>query len=78
MKTETVEDIPNWAASYIMYGDDSGIDENDRKVCDEFLAGLRDEGLVLACPVCGTQDDFCAHPAFGLACDTQDWTAFVI
>lgn len=75
VKTETVEKIPNWATRYLMYGDDGGIEENDRKVCDSFVRGLRENGLFLLGPVDGTRDGFCPHPAFGLACETQDWTA---
>lgn len=75
MKTDTIESIPEWATSYLMYGDESGLSAPDKREIDHFLDGLRSAGLVLLAPIEGTHNEFCSHPAFGLACATEDWTA---
>ena len=63
-----VEKIPDWAIVYMMYGDESGLDEEDVKLVDiwmkknglKSLVGVEDDSY----------DDFSAHPAFGLPCAT--------
>lgn len=78
MTTETIEKIPDWAATYIMYGDDTALEGDDRAVCDAYLAKLEKERYRLVSPVDGTESEFEPYPAFGLACSTQDWTAEVL
>lgn len=75
MKTETIENIPEWATTYIMYGDASGLAESDRREVDRYLDGLRRDGFRLIAPIEGTHNDCCCYPEFGLACATEDWTA---
>ena len=74
VETETIEGIPNWAASYIMYGD--GLeDDDDIAMVDEFIEGLAKDRLRLVEPIDGTENEFNPYPAFGGGCDTQDWIA---
>lgn len=78
LMTRTIERVPDWATTYLYYGDESGLDEGDKKLANDFEAKLRAEGLRLVCPIDGTESVFEPHPAFGLACGTIDWTAEVI
>ena len=71
---DIVEGIPNWATCYIMYGDDSGLDEEDKKLVDEFLSDLDKDNIALVSPIDGTENEFNAYPAFGQGCDTTDWS----
>ena len=78
MRTTTIHDIPCWAATYLYYGDESGISEDDKALCDAFVKKLRERGYRLLEPVEDTVDGFNSCPAFGLACDTEDWVAEVL
>lgn len=71
----TVERIPQWATCYLVNSDGSGLEPDDRKLVDDYVARLLSKGLRLVCPIDGTENEFCAHPAFGLACETVDFTA---
>lgn len=75
---DSIDGIPNWATCYIMYGDDSGLDEDDKKLVDEFLADLSNDGIELVSPIDGTENEFNSYPAFGDACDTTDWSCRTI
>ena len=75
MTIETIKSIPEWATTYIMYGDESGLTEPDKREIDHFLDGLLRYGFRLIAPIEGTHNEFCPYPAFGLACATQDWIA---
>jgi len=77
MKPEftTVEKVPNWAACWFANGDDSGLNDEDRARIAEYEKELTEEGLRLVAPIEGTESEFEPYPAFGLACDTTDWTA---
>lgn len=63
-----IEKIPDWALVYMMYGDESGLDEEDVKLVDVWmkknglksLVGVEDDSY----------DDFTAYPAFGFASAT--------
>lgn len=60
----TVE-IPDYALSYLVYGDSSGITEEDKAIIDEWV---RDEGYEIISP----SDEpayFVPYPPFGLPCD---------
>lgn len=78
LKTTTVEKVPQWATTYIVYGDDSGINEEDKKLVDDWIEKLNKHGLRLICPVDGSESEFEPYPAFGLASSTVDYTAEVI
>lgn len=75
MKTETIENVPEWATMYLMYGDTTGLDETDLESIRSFVEGLKGDGLRLVDPIDGTHNEFCRYPEFGLPCATQDWTA---
>lgn len=70
-----VEGIPNWATTYIMYNDDSGLSEEDIAQTDAFIKELERDGQRLVEPIEGSENDFNSYPAFGDACDTSDWIA---
>ena len=74
--TTTIYRVPTWAATYLYYGDDSGITEEDRALCDDFVRNL--DGLRLIEPIEGTRSEFEPYPAFGLATETEDWIAEVL
>lgn len=78
MKTDIVEDVPCWATVYLMYGDDTGLSEEDKKECDELVADLRKQGMVLIEPIEESHSGFNSWPAFGLACDTENWVVEVV
>lgn len=69
-----VEGIPNWATCYIMYGDDSGLTPEDVAMVDKFVQDLEKDGLRLSHPISGSENEFNSYPAFGDACDTEDWS----
>ncbi len=76
LKITTVEKIPQWAVCYLVNSDDSGLSEDDKMLVDKYVEGLAErEGLMLVCPVDGSESDFEPYPAFGLACDTVDFYA---
>lgn len=65
-------DFPNWALSYLVNADDTGITEKDKAAVDSYLDRLKEQGYDTFAPVvfCLETNEFCAHPAFGGACDT--------
>ena len=75
MKTETIENVPEWANCYLMYGDETGLTSCDKREIDHFLDGLRRDGFRLVAPIEGTHNECCSYPAFGMSCATEDWTA---
>jgi hypothetical protein len=76
MRTVKVERIPQWAVCYLVNSDDSGLTPEDKKMVDEYVKRLlKEEHLRLVCPIDGSENEFCAHPAFGLACETVDFNA---
>ena len=75
VKFETVKNVPKWAATYFMYGDDSGLDPDDVAAARAFAESLAADGLYLVEPIDGTENEFYTRPAFGLACAVEDWTA---
>ena len=77
-KFTTVQNVPCWAASYCANGDSSGLSHEDYALCREYGRKLERQGLRLVAPIDGTRNEFCTSPAFGKACDTEDWTAEVL
>lgn len=57
--------IPDWAVSYIEYVDDSGLNDEDKKIVDEYIDGIAADGLHLSYD--GEELGFVRHPEFGLA-----------
>lgn len=76
MKIDTIKNIPQWAISYIVYLDDSGLDEADKKMVDDFVIALANDGWTLEYPINGTENTFCRFPAFGDACATVDFEIY--
>lgn len=75
--TDTIRNIPQWAVCYLAYGDDTGITDEDKKLVDDFVDELNKDGWRLCeAPIEGSENSFCSHPAFGLACDTVDYTIY--
>lgn len=70
-----VDNFPTYMLSYMFYGDKDGITDEDIGNLEKWL---KDEGLEgyrifdVFCTADGViiKNDFCAHPAFGLACET--------
>lgn len=64
--------VPNWALSYLVNGDSSGLTVEDVEMVDRWFAPFVKEagdckGIANFSP--GEDAGFAAHPAFGLACD---------
>ena len=78
VKFTTIEKVPDWATTYIAYGDASALSAKDKALVDEFVAGLAKKGLMMIWPIDGTESEFEPYPAFGLASGTVDWTAEVL
>lgn len=57
--------IPDWAVSYIEYADDSGLNDEDKKIVDEYIDGIAADGLRLSFD--GEELGFVRQPEFGLA-----------
>ena len=74
--TTKIERIPQWAVCYLVNNDDSALSPEDRKMVDNYVKQLLEkEHLRLVCPINGTENRFCSHPAFGLPCETVDFEA---
>ena len=78
VKFTTVENVPCWAAKFFANGELEGLSDEDRRLCCEYEEKLERQGLRLVAPIEDTRNEFCACPAFGLACDTESWTAEVL
>lgn len=74
-KFTTVSGIPCWAASYLANADSGGLGDEDKKLVNDYERKLLQDGLRLVAPIDGTRNEFNRHPAFGRACDTEDWSA---
>lgn len=61
--------FPNWGMCYLVNGDRSALTDEDAKMVDDFAATMREEGYT-EMRVTDDVNEFCAHPEFGLACDT--------
>ena len=74
--TAKIERIPQWAVCYLVNNDDSALSPEDRKMVDDYVKRLLEKDrLRLVCPIDGTENGFCPHPAFGLPCETVDFFA---
>ncbi len=74
-ETMTIENVPQWATMFLMYGDDSALGEGDYATVSEWLDGLRRDGWRHVAPIFGTENEFCSCPEFGKPCATVGWTA---
>lgn len=79
---EYSEDVPNWALSYIINGDASGLESDEVAMVDEWMEFFSDKAKELGGNVVySTTDDtndFCSHPAFGLGCDTTKTDVLIL
>ena len=75
LETDTIEAVPDWATSYLMYGDESDLSQSEKEDCDEWVERLAADGYRLIEPIEGTDNEFCSYPAFGAATSTHDWIA---
>ena len=66
----TYDNIPEYALSYLVNDDPSGLEEEDIKNIDEFIE--REE--LGACVDWGEEASFTSRPAFGLATDCVEAT----
>lgn len=79
IRIETIEGVPTWAIYYLEYGEDPTLTDDDRKMIDGWVEGLRAEGYRLIAPV-GEESrvEFDSLPAFGLPCATESYSAEVV
>jgi len=79
---EYSEDVPNWALSYIVNGDASGLESDETAMVDEWMAFFSEKAKELGGNVVYSttdeSDDFCSTPAFGLACDTTKTDVLIL
>ena len=69
MDITTIQDIPQWAVNYIVYGDDSGITEEEKMSVDTFLDELHSNGWRIGeAPIEDSEREFNRYPAFGDDC----------
>jgi hypothetical protein len=78
VNTDVVERVPQWAVTYLEYGDDSSLEPHDKVLVDRFVDKLLKEGFRLVAPVDGSESEFEPHPAFGLACETVDYIVEIL
>ena len=65
--------IPTWALCYLINGDDSGLEAEDKKLVDDWVEKTREGGRIdVCCPKEGEEAYFCRYPAFGLPCDVEE------
>ena len=77
MKIKTYqENLPNYCLSYLINGDESGLNDEDIKNTDDFMQQFYDEASELngsvVVDVKSDEYSFNPFPAFGLACDTYE------
>jgi len=79
---KTNEDVPDYALSYLVNGDDSGLEDRDQATIDTWyeqyqdLADMRG-GNVIISPG-DEHGEFTNRPAFGLACSTTPTTILIL
>jgi len=70
--------IPEYALSYLINGDDSGLNTEDIQAIDSYMMTFENESesvngsIVICSPEENQESYFIASPAFGLACTVQD------
>lgn len=79
---ETIEDVPDYALSYLVNGDASGLEGEDQADIDgwfDYFQAIADKrgGHVIISPS-DEEPSFTHNPAFGLACDTVPTTVIIL
>lgn len=71
IKVKSIEPIPTWALSSIINGDDSGLENEDIRLIQEWFnsTGFDDIALPKDCNYC---EYFTHNPAFGKPCEVVD------
>ena len=62
-------DFPEWAITLLEYGDESGVTRADAKLFNDWHADMIIDGYS-SHEVTDDRNEFCSHPAFGLATST--------
>lgn len=74
--------IPSWSLSYLVNGDNSGIDDKEQKQADDYMQQFYDEAkkhnghVIFSCG--DGEGSFTHNPEFGLACDCIDCTVLIV
>lgn len=82
MKTVAEYEVkfPAWALSYVVNGDASGIEPEDKKQVDNYMRQYEGRGHVEVC--LPAEDNWESHfswsPEFGLPCDVVDCTILIL
>ena len=76
-------DIPDYALSYLINGDASGLDEEDKRNADKFMKHYEDiaekyNSSVIIAPEDYNEGSFCSNPAFGLPCNTFECRIIIL
>ena len=77
MKSTIVENVPQYAVAYLVYGETDSLSVEDLKAIRRWLDGLKAQGIRLVAPIEGSENAFCTKPTFGLACETVDFDALI-
>ncbi len=77
MEATVVENVPQYAVSYLIYGETDDLLPEDLEAVRAWHNGLLAQGIMLGAPIEGSENEFCAKPAFGLACETVDFDALI-
>ena len=80
IKAQFEERIPSYALSYLINGDMSGLESDDAKNIDKWLAEFDvdgDEWMDVSVNDYEEEEYFTSMPAFGLPCNVMDCTVTV-
>lgn len=71
IKVKSIEPIPTWALASIINADDSGLENEDIRLIQEWFASTGFDYVVLP-KDCNYHEYFTHCPAFGKPCDVVD------
>lgn len=80
----STEKIPEYALSYLVNGDDSGLEPEEKKIIDtwveKFQSWAKDNQIVgyFEISPLDTEPFFTHYPAFGLACTIQECDILIL
>lgn len=77
MEATIVENVPQYAVGYLVYGETDALLPEDLEAVRSWLDGLTAQGIRLGTPIEGSENEFCTKPAFGPACETVDFDALI-
>lgn len=70
VQERSLEPIPSWALSSILYADDTGLEKEDIELIQEWFAKSGYD--YVCCPSDNQRPYFSHYPAFGKPCDVFD------